>query len=70
MLQLQLQAGNGRLVGRNSISASNDDGSLSASASTDQAELSSAMSTFEKNLETFRAKLKLVKSFETLPKLT
>ena len=63
MLQLQLQAGNGRLVGRNSISASNDEGSLSASASTDQAELSSAMSTFEKNLETFRAKLKLVKSF-------
>ena len=61
MLQLQLQAGNGRLVGRNSISAGNDEGSLSASASTDQAELSSAMSTFEKNLETFRAKLKLVK---------
>ena len=63
MLQLQLQAGNGRLMGRNSIgaSASNDDGSLSASASSDQTELSSAMNTFEKNLETFRAKLKLVR---------
>eukprot|EP01036_Dinobryon_divergens_P031607 gene31607-41039_t len=68
MLQLQLQAGNGRLIGRNSIGASasnsNDEGSLSASASSDQMELSSAMNTFEKNLETFRSKLKLgIKGF-------
>lgn len=69
MRQLQVDAGNGRLlVGRNSISASvsSFDEDLSAgvsvptSPSVDQLELASAMSTFEKNLESFRAKLKTV----------